>query len=522
MSVSDGQQGRRLEVLRSIAIVSVSAYVVYLLGLLVNIWIARTLGPEGFGHYAFTIWLCGWLIVCCNHALPTSATKFVAEADGSGAPGVAAGIAGWLNRLQHGSTLFVLVLFVLVTWLLRPTEWGYLSLPALVLVVVAVAAKADYGIWVGIEKGQERFEPDAITTVAGGVVNFVLVVIAWLAHAGLLTFIAIYTVASLLLNLFNRFAYRRFCRPFHAALVPADTGRRLKRHLRQTAMLVLLNSFRGGTIEIFLLTTFSTSAEVGYFAIAMMLTRNAVKLFSVGLTTTLLPYMAKSYGENGQQKAAHFLGEATRFYWAAGVAIAGLGWTVTPQVVGLFYGTRYLEAIPAVRAILVMSGLMLIGTGIAAFQTVLDRQHERVWIMVATVVATLVLGIVLIPELGLSGAVATTVGAGLVQLALSIYCLRRTTCGGMPVTIMLRLFLVGLLVTAVAGLVLKCVPGHFGFIPASLVFLVLYWVASVRVRYWNEGDYMLMGAIAKRFGRLGRVLMYALNRLDARAPKPTQ
>ena len=75
---------RRVAVLRSIGIVTVSTYIEYALGLLMSVWIARSLGPSDFGRYAFTVWLCGWLIVCSNHALTTSSTKFIAEADGMG------------------------------------------------------------------------------------------------------------------------------------------------------------------------------------------------------------------------------------------------------------------------------------------------------------------------------------------------------------------------------------------------------------------------------------------------------
>ena len=72
---------RRLAVLRSVTIVSVSTYIEFAIGFVVSVWIARALGPADFGRYAFTVWLCGWLIVCSNHALTTSSTKFIAEAD---------------------------------------------------------------------------------------------------------------------------------------------------------------------------------------------------------------------------------------------------------------------------------------------------------------------------------------------------------------------------------------------------------------------------------------------------------
>ena len=504
---------QRLAVLRSVTIVSVSTYIEYALGLVVSVWIARALGPADFGRYAFTVWLCGWLIVCSNNALTTSSTKFIAEANGAGATNLASHIAHRLSQIQHLSSFVIIALFVLVTWAMQPTEWGDFLLPVIGIVVVSVVAKANYAMLVAIEKGQERFEPEAIATVLAGVFGVVLVIGAALAHAGLLAFMAIFAISCLILNLINRFAYRRYAQPFSAGPIPKDIGNRLDRHLRLTAVLVLLGSFKGSTIEVFLLNTFSTSTAVGFFAIASTLTRGAVQLFSVGLTSTLLPYMAKSFGQHGQEHAARFLAEATRFYWAVGIAIAGLGLVTTPDIVTLMYGNRYVDAIPAIEAILVSSGLLLIGNGISAFQTVVDRQDDRIRIAVSSLFVNAALGIGLIPYLGLAGAVITYAGTRVAELGLAVFYLRRATTSSLPWAPMMRLFGVGIIATAAAWLVPFVLPGRYGFVAGATVFVAVYAPASILVRYWNDEDYHLMTIVANRLGPPGRAVMRALNGL---------
>lgn len=508
---------RRLEVLRSVTIVSVSTYIEYALGLVVSIWIARALGPADFGRYAFTIWLCGWLITCSNHALTTSSTKFIAEADGAGARSIAAHIAWRLGRVQTISSAVVIGLFLLGTWITRPTEWSDLWLPVTALVAVAVVAKANYAMLVAIAKGQERFEPEAIATVLAGLIGVVLIIAATWLHAGLLAFVALFAVACLMLNLFNRVAYRRYCSPPEVGEVPATLRTRINVHLRLTAVLVLLGSLKAGTIEVFLLNALASSTAVGFFAIAQTLTRGAVQLFSVGLTATLLPYMARSYGERGQEHAARFLSEATRFYWAVGLAIAGIGMVTTPGLVTLLYGQKYAQAIPAIEATLVLAGLLLIGNGIAAFQTVVDRQADRVRITVLALAANAVLGLLLIPPLGLTGAVLTYAGTRVTELALAVYYLRRATRGGMPLAAMSRLLAVALLATGVAWLAGEAIPGRFGFVVGGAVFTLVYVPASVLVRYWNNDDMLMIGAITRRLGPPGRWLMAVLKMLQGPA-----
>src|SRR5215470_11499263 len=114
---------RRMAALRSMAMVSASTYVEYALGLFISVWIARALGPADFGRYAFTVWLCGWLMTFCNHALTTSSTKFIAEAYGAGMPAVASHVSYRLMRNQAWSCAVVIALFFLGVAIIQPQEW---------------------------------------------------------------------------------------------------------------------------------------------------------------------------------------------------------------------------------------------------------------------------------------------------------------------------------------------------------------------------------------------------------------
>ena len=532
---------QRMAVLRSVTLVSVATYVEYALGLVVSIWIARTLGPADFGRYAFTVWLCSWLMTCSNHALTTSSTKFIAEADGAGRPDLASHIAHRLSRYQNLSSLIVMLLFVAAIVVIRPIEWRQSLWPITALVIVAVVSKANYAMLVAIEKGQESFEPVSIATVLAGAINVGLITAATVARAdmvaffalfavaclmlnlinrfNMVAFFALFAVACLMLNLINRFAFHRYCRPFSAGPIPDDLSKRLTRHLRLTAVLVLLISLRSSTIEVFLLNTYANSTAVGFFAIASTLTRGAVELLSVGLTTTLLPYMAKSFGKNGTGQAARLLTEASRFYWATGLVIAGVGLVTTPEIVSLMYGNRYAGAIPAIEAMLVLAGLLLVSNGIGAFQIVVDRQDDRVRISTLALIVNVVFGVALVPFFGLAGAMVTYAGTRFAELGLAIFYLRKTTRGSLPLASMARLFAAAAVATAVAWLSVALIPSRFGFIAGGLVFVGIFIPASFMVRYWNEEDFQLMAAITNRLGPPGRTLMRGLNSLHGVAAK---
>src|SRR5690606_13369762 len=85
---------------RGAMMVTGSTYVTYALGMLTSIVIARTLGPDDFGRYAYVVWLAGLLVLVVNNGITTTAIRFVSESLGRGAAEVAGSVHGWLLKSQ--------------------------------------------------------------------------------------------------------------------------------------------------------------------------------------------------------------------------------------------------------------------------------------------------------------------------------------------------------------------------------------------------------------------------------------
>ena len=186
----------------------------------------------------------------------------------------------------------------------------------------------------------------------------------------------------------------------------------------------------------------------------------------------------------------------------------------TPDIVTLMYGDRYTAAIPAIEAILVLSGLLLVVNGIAAFQTVVDRQGDRVRITGITLFANVALGTILIPRYALVGAILSYAGARIIELAITIFYLQRTTGSLLPAGRMARLLGVGVIATTGAWLAMMVTSSHYGFILGSMVFVLIYVPASVQVHYWTDADFELITSLTGHLGPPGRLLVRGLNHLQ--------
>jgi hypothetical protein len=76
------KQFGRVATLKAAFLVTGSTYASYAFGLITSALIARGLGPDDFGSYAYVIWLTGLLIMLGNNGLAISGIRFVSESHG--------------------------------------------------------------------------------------------------------------------------------------------------------------------------------------------------------------------------------------------------------------------------------------------------------------------------------------------------------------------------------------------------------------------------------------------------------
>lgn len=496
----------KLAMLRNVAIVAFASYVESAVGLLAGIVIARTLGPAEYGQYAYAVWLCGVLIMVTNSALTTSSIKFLAELRGSQNLDLAHVLVYKFLRWQSVAGLLVLVGFAVFSSLQPVKAWQANFLPMLIISMVAVWARAGFWLQGALGKGFELFGPENITLALIALLNLVLTCsLAWMG-AGVVEFFASYAALGLASNMLVRFMLRKTSVKAQAGELPRPLFLRVRKHLVLTGILITLSVLTARAVEMTLLKQFSGPVAVAYFAIAGALSKGAVDLLAGGLSAVLLPSMARQYGEGGARSLAKMLVESTRLYWFMGLAIAGLGLTVADGAIRVLYGTRYIEAIPALSWQLVVSGLVVMNGAALAALTADDRQFDRIVIVGCTFAFNVAVGYALIPHYGLSGAVGSSV---LTQFFGTVliwgYTLRRT---GVKLLLgpMSRLLLAAVLAAALSWSFTRSLNWAWAFVPGGAVFMLAYLTLSVCLRTWRGSDYEVFASLASRAGAPGRKL----------------
>jgi len=496
----------KLALLRNVTLVASASYVESAVGLLAGVLIARTLGPVEYGHYTFGIWLCGALIMAGNNGLPTSSIKFLAEARGAERADFASALANRFMRLQLASSSVVLALFVLVMAVRPVSDWtDHLPL-MLAIAVVAVWSRAGFWMRGAIGKGHELFVPENASLALTAMLNLVLVVVLAWYKASVAQFFAAYAVLGVVSNLLIRYLLTKSGVHAHQGPIPDELARRVKRHLLLTGLMLLLVVGTNRSVEMTLLKAYTLPETVGYFAIAGALTKGAVELLAGGMAAVLLPAMSRKFGQGGAHSLGGILSESTRIYWFVGLAIAGLGLTVSAGLVHFLYGQRYEGAIPALQWHLVIGGLLVTNGAAAAALTASDRQLDRIKVYACALAINLIAGFALIPRFGLTGAIASYGVTQVSDMALCwAFALRRTRVR-LPFGPMARLSLAATIATALGYVVAEALHQKLAFLGGAAVFLTTYVALSVRLHTWRAGDFEVLASVIGRVPRVGTSL----------------
>ncbi|MHB8899269.1 MAG: oligosaccharide flippase family protein [Thermoguttaceae bacterium] len=337
---------------------SASAGLCSLVGrLVVQITIARMLGPEGVGRIAYLIWLIEMVNLLIGFGLPTSLTRYLAELHGQQRPDEAACFAQWLFVRYT----FLLLVGSVAVGLLFFNSSHYVNLgaalPALVLLFFARGLEninqADLA-------GRQRFDLLArVNFVGTGIlVAGVAVGIASLGVTGALygyvagaAVPAVYSLAILRGHSFR-------------AKISRELRRRVWKFTCHTWLATLVSAFVWSRTEIYFLECYWDAREVAMFTVALtfpMMVRQVSTLFS----GAFMAHFSNLNGHDRHELVQRQYETTLRLMALVVVPLALGGAGIMPAVIPLFFGSEFSVAVPNAIVLTATSTLALSGIGSA-------------------------------------------------------------------------------------------------------------------------------------------------------------
>lgn len=505
---------RRLAVLGNALLYTVSNLAEYVIGLLVSIVIARTLGPHEFGVFSFAVWLAGTLFFFGNHGTTLTTIRFTAEALGEGEPAKARAYAAVMGRVQTISVLLLISGFAALAGWLRPEYWEQTIWVFVGLVALSVLTKSRYSFLHGIALGAQRYGFAAAAPLASAMVYLGAALLVKAQAPSTPNFLAAYALSCVAGYVVIALLLRRGNLHPRPAPLPPEQQARLMKNMWLTAVLAMLAVATTRTIETFVLSSVGSAADIGFFAISVTITKGAVDILTAGLQSTLLPVMAHAKGRSEGRDMSPMVNTAVRYYWFIGLLVAGAGAYAARPVVLLVYGLPYEPAVLPVQLALMGAGLSLVSAVIGAFLTTQDRQDDRVRAAAWSLAINAVLAAALVPWLGLMGAAATFAAVRVAGALLALYYFMRSATVVLETGPALRMMGAAAVAAGVAAPAYAWLPERWGGALAAVVLLLLFTGLSVLMRCWARADFQLARSLCAKLGRTR--LGERLHRVEAR------
>jgi O-antigen/teichoic acid export membrane protein len=480
-----------------------STYIAYVLGLLSSVLVARGLGADDFGRYAYLVWLSGVLVLIANNGLNNTAIKFISEAMGRDAPSSAASIHGWLRRLQAGSIALTAVIYLIVLPWVRPAGWeGHVG--ALAIAVTASFVFRSASLFnTSVAKGYGRFTIEAITNSGAAFVNMAFVVVLTWMHASVEAYIFMFALTSASYLIISTSLWRRTKIAAGPPDLESAIGPRLRRHLLWTASMAAIGALGTRSIETFLLNRWVGTAEVGFFAIATNLSRAAVDLLAAGLSTVMMPVMGFVLGTGDHARMQRVFADATRYYQYLGLLIAGVGICWARVVVSVMYGEQYMPIVPILRILIAMAGLLLANGAFSALLASSDHPRFRVGVMILSIVISWPVAFALIPAYGLLGAALAQVLSSVLSTTVIVIGIQRSVGLGLPWLLLARQYALALGAGIVAlAIIVLGQESTFAELAAGVVYGALMLLVSLVAGVWRPDEKRRLAETVSRYPRL--------------------
>jgi O-antigen/teichoic acid export membrane protein len=377
-----------------------------ILGFFMLAVIARRLGPQDVGSYAFALTLMGYFAIPANFGITALATRELARDPGRVRP-----LLGQMIALQGVLCLVPYGLLVALAPVLAADETSEGLIPIVGLTFTIEAASLGFVLY-----GFQRFGIMAIARVAGAVTFAALVYLfvhehdttplAWIHLAGVAATSVITAVAVLRLSRTPqlRAGARELVRFFRAGIPFGISA-------------VMISIYY--TVDALLIGYLRSTEEVGQYAIAYRIPL-ALLAFATLWGSVLFPHFS-ALAERSRQEVREQIGFFASLALVASLPTLAGALVVGEQLIPGLFGVEFEPAGTPFVVLMFAAALVPFSVNWAAGAVSMGDERHQAYAVSLGAVINLGANLIVIPEYGMTGAAVTTVAAEVVVFAYLIW-----------------------------------------------------------------------------------------------------
>lgn len=319
-----------------------------LINFVVGIVLARSLGTEQYGLYAFLMWFLGFAAIAVNLGIGSMVTRFVAEALGRQNRGETKALVRLSLVIRGMAALFVALVILAFSgfWAKVFTDGG--NQINYVLLAFAVLPNALNYALIAIFSGFQKYEYNAYIILGSNPLRAILLIALAFLGFGIRELLIANILAWVVGMFIGVFLLRRLI-PLKALIRPSPLNPALRKSVLKYALtmtgVLCLSYLLWDQAEVLLLGLYRPVGEVGFYTLACKLPSIAMVLIPSVLGTVLLPSVAEQFGKGDTEKLKIIYLTSARYLMTLALPLAAGGIALAKPIVTLVYGVDYAPVI---------------------------------------------------------------------------------------------------------------------------------------------------------------------------------
>lgn len=460
----------------------------------ISIWVARQLGPTGYGVFTLILWFTGTISWALGMGLIHAITKFVAEAQGRGEPLPAAIIVFVLKLELALSIPLTIALFFLrapiADYFFSPNESFYFLIAFLGLAPGVVTA-----IFSATIEGIQKFEYFTYSNLIVTPLSFGAKIVVLSMGYGIEGLLLVMLIFSFVNVLFYAWALRRegfFKQVRGGDTLDRSTRSRLMRYNRSVGSILLCDKVVWDRSENFFLGRFCSASEIAFYNLGFNIAQRFMSILPSTLWRVLFPAMSSYFGSGDESKVRRLFYVATRYLAFVSFPVGVAGTLHSYELIHYLYGHDYIGAQRVLQILFMTAIITSLSKPASAILYGFEKQGFILRYGIILAVLNIVMNLLLIPRMGALGA---AVGYGTIALLGSgggiIY-----TCRLMRLRYPFGSLLKVLGSTIVMGICMQVVlwqlPGALGFSLSVVIGALVYLSCSILLGTFESEDLALL------------------------------
>ena len=382
--------------------------------MVLSIALARKLGPDQYGSYAFALWLVGLGALLSNLGVSAASTKFISEYQGAGDQRGLLWVVRATLRSRALVAVAIAIAFVPISFVLVASDGGSAVRFYPLVISVSLVPYALHQALQGILKGFQRYDYSASALSVGLLLKAcIALALVWRGY-GVLHLLVLEAVAwGLAVALGLLFLRRLVGKP-----VKDDSGlsrqamRNVLRFGAIASVLLLIDFIINDRSELFFIKIFRPNDEVGYYSLAFAMASYPILLIPGALGSVLMPAISEQFGRGDSARLAAIYVTSARYLMMLSLPLAAGGIVMARPLVIALFGQEYLPMVLPTQILMGAGATLAISMSTSGVIWGTNRPQFFLLMSIFKVPVNIIACLLLIPAFGMRGAALAQLAAG--------------------------------------------------------------------------------------------------------------